>query len=535
MIEALAEQGRDCVVSGLPEWSVKALCGPRGDHVLAVTRSRGLRVVVTTTAEPDPAWRRRFTVAELDYPEARAVSAAYLRTTGASPTAHTLTADVLNELELPVRPAVVAAVVTEAIKGSRDTQAIVREYSTTSYVDALTAWLGEGRSPREIALLAAGTTLSGADCVAVNEQAEVLARMLRGPSTVVREKRFVAGTSWPETFLRPATGRVGTHFGVLTTDLVEVCPPYRPNELLQSLWLTLGPDFRQSYVRWLRTLAGRRKLRWHAAYSAGGLFSLDPVVAEEEILRPWANSRQAWDRRCAGMALGTPVAMGADATASRRLANAWATGPSPHLNHAAVAAYGGVLGAWDDSTIAPMQLYRIARRVPPLATEVHWTMANLVVSGADAIHARTCTLAYLETTSRGQREARTVYAMLPALFDSLLSPATVCVESLQALRSEPSNWHRLCTLVGTALTTPPGAKSGRACLTAVTEAIALGHVDHSFASELIRGTKEACRPLGSVSRLGDALRRTLTPLTRSPSGDTRSVATALMTQFFAGS
>ena len=147
------------------------------------------------------------------------------------------------------------------------------------------------------------------------------------------------------------------------------------------------------------------QLRWHASYTAGVLFAADPVLIEGRILRPWAHSDQSPLRRCAGLALGAPLAAGADPTPSRALAHAWGTSGSVNLREAAITAYGGLLGAWDPISAAPLKLFRIGQTTPVLRHDADLALARLMVAGAEASAAREGVLAYLKlaVTDRGPR------------------------------------------------------------------------------------------------------------------------------------
>jgi hypothetical protein len=487
---------------------------------------------VLSTVPPADAARRELEAVELSYPDQALTTEAYLTLGSAPERVRKRVAEVLTRIRSQIGPADIAMIVEE-VAGNPNASAeeVAAGFDASIPVTAVTEWLGEGRPAQEVAAFAAGVALSGASSVVVQDQADVLAEVIdEGDS---KQPRLVQGMSaWPSGFLQTRREKVATHFGVQDLEVVTVDPPHRPQDLVQALWAVLGPRFRSNFGDWLLTLPDLRGLGWHAAYTAGALFAADPVLVEAQVLRPWAKSDRAPLRRCAGIALGTPIAMGADPAASRALAHSWASSSSPNLQHAAVAAYGGLLGAWDAPSAAPLKLFRIGQVIPDLRREADWALASLLVAGREASSARSWTLGYLNLVSTDPFLQPRAFGCLPRIVAALVAPNPVCVESLSALRGESETWSILNGLLGAALVTPAGVAAGRDSVALVIAAIARDHVEIEFAEDLVRGMRAAQRQRGSVGKLGAVLRRSLAAVTRSGSDEEKAVAAALMTRFF---
>jgi hypothetical protein len=534
VVETAAEDGGACVLAALNQATLRALAGPPGQPLRALASSRRITVVAATAAPLDAAARRSFEVVSLGYPDASKVLDSYVAHRTMAGPASELAREALAELSRPLSPAVIAAVVDEAAARPDSSAAeIARAFDAAISTDALGTWIGEGRRPQEIAMLAAGASLSGTAIMVAQEQAKILFRALQPVDPSGEAAPALGGTwSWPTGFLRTTVEKVNTHFGIQPLEVIEISDPHRPQDVVQAMWRALGAEFQSRYCEWLGALPAVRQLRWHAAYTAGALFAIDPVNIEAQVLRPWALSRDAAQRRCAGIALGTPVAMGGDPTAARALAHAWAKSESAALQQAAVAAYGGLLGAWDGASAAPLKLFLIGQLTPPLRAETDWAMASLVVAGADAVGSRAWVIGYLKLVVTDRADQGRVFGCLPPIVAALAAPNTVCAESLAALRAEPDNWAGLLGLIGTAMVTPAGVAAGRECLSLLVGAAANGHIGHEVLEEVIRGMRASQRPFGTVSRLGSVIRRTLAALSRVGDEDVKGVAAVLMKRFF---
>lgn len=532
--ETMAADGGACVLPALSEATLRALAGPPGQPIRSLASAKRVTVVVVTAAMADAAARRAFAVITLGYPDAMTVLDTYAARRSAPGPVRDLAARALGELSPPVGPAVISAIVNEAADHPGSSPAeIAGPFDAAISADALREWIGEGRTPREVAMLAAGVTLSGTAAMVVQDQAGILLRALQPEDSPGQEPRLLGGSfPWPAGLLHTATEKVRTHFGIQPLEVVEVTDPHRPQDVIQAMWRALGAEFQGRYCDWLAALPATRQLRWHAAYTAGALFAIDPVLIEAQVLRPWALGRYHAQRRCAGLALGTPVAMGADPAAARTLAHAWATSDSEALRHAAVAAYGGLLGAWDAASAAPLKLFLIGQATPVLRQEANQAMASLVVAGAEAAGSRSWVIGYLKAALADRSAQVRVFGCLPAIVDALAAPNTVCAESLAAMRAEPDNWAGLLGLLGTAMVTPAGAADARQCLSLLVRAAAGAYLDHEVIEEVIRGMRASQRPAGAVPRLGSAVRRTLAALSRSGNEDVKGVVTPLMQRFF---
>ena len=534
VVETAAGDGGACVVPALSESMFRALAGPPGQPIRAIASSRRITVVITSALPADAAARRAFDVANLDYPDASAVSDACLSRRDAPPAVRDLARKTLDELDPPLSPAVVVAVVDEAA-GHPDGEpaAIAAMFNNALSTESLQNWIGEGRCPQDVSLMAAGATLSGAPAAVVQAQAQNLLHCLR-PSEPSEQSPLLlsARSPWPAGLLQTAMANVSTHFGIQPLDIAEVVEPHRPQDIVQALWRMLGPEFQSRYCLWLTSLPGRRQLRWHAAYTAGALFAVDPVLIEAQVLRPWAMSQDSARRQCAGLALGTPIATGADPSNARTLAHAWSTSSSVALRHAAVAAYGGLLGAWDAASAAPWKLLIIGQSTPELRRESDLALASLLIAGPEAAASRAWLIGYLKLVAEDRMWQSRIFGCLPLMVGALVSPNKVCTESLAAMRAEPRSWAGLNALIATALVTPRGVADGRRCLFLFIHAAAAGHFDHEILGDLLRGMKDSQREWGRVGRLGSVVRRSLAAFTRSGDETVKHIAGELTKSFF---
>jgi hypothetical protein len=531
VIAAEHENGGAFVLPALNDAWLRSLAGPSGQSVRALAVSGQITVVAIAATEPKGTLARLFKVVPVSYPDATAVLAGYAD--DAPQGVRELAVATLAELDPPIGPVDVEAVLAEAKARPDSSPAdIASRFTNSVSIEAISEWIADGRDPGDVAMLAAGATLSGEPDIVVQEQADRLRALLEPAEQREKAQRLVTpGTSWPAGLLEPATEMVNMHYGVQRYRAVQVAAPHRPQDVVRAMWETLGPSFRSQYCDWLTSLPAVRRLRWHAAYSAGVLLTTDPVLIEERVLRQWLNSPRAADRRCAGLALGAPVAIGSDPTTARRLANAWATSNSVRLRQAAIAAYGGLLGAWDAASAAPLKLFIIGQRTPELQTESDYALAHLVVAGAEATGARTSVISYLKLTLADRTNRTRMFGCLPIIAETLVRPQTVCVESFAALRAEPDNWRNFLGLIATAMTEPMGMTYGQECLSRLVQASARDLIDHEVVEDAIRSMKESQRQTGNLQRLRSAVRRTLGPLSRTDHEQTATTANALMRRF----
>ena len=264
----------------------------------------------------------------------------------------------------------------------------------------------------------------------------------------------------------------------------------------------------------------------------GVLFAIDPIVIEGRVLRTWLHHSDPAVQRCAGLALGAPIAIGADSAGARKLAHAWATSDSRQLRRAAIAAYGGLLGAWDTASAAPLKLFLIGQLSDQLRVEADLAMASLIVSGTDAVAARSTVITYLRLAAETPSSRNRAFGCLPPIVRSLNWPSSVCAESFVALREEKENWTGLIGLLGTALVSAAGIEAGQRSLGLFVRAAADGVLDYEVIEDVIREMRAGQRRLGNAPRLGRAVRRTLVMLSRSPDSGLRDVSAGLLEKFF---
>jgi hypothetical protein len=533
VIQAGAGDTDAFVIPGLDEAALRALAGPAGQPIQAAVAAGQVIVAVVTATEPNAAVHRSFNVVRLGYPDSLNVLDGYAKSRRVSQAVHDLAVKVLEQLSPPSCPATIAAILGTATSNpDRAPDELASLFGTSVSSDAIREWIGEGRPPAEVAVLAAGACLSGAPSLVVQERAHELADLLQQAEAKDQSSQLLGSVSWTSGLLRTATEKVNTHFGVQPLEIVEVADPHRPAGVIQAIWRTLDADFRSGYCDWLTELPVAPRLCWHAAYTAGVLFTVDPVLIEERVLRPWARHLQPAVRRCAGLALGAPLAIGADAAPARALANAWATNDSPSLREAAIAAYGGLLGAWDPSSAAVLKLFRIGQSAPDLQREADLAIARLMVAGAEASAGRAGVLVYLKLALADRSTRVRAFGCLPLVTEALCWSRPVCTESLAALRTEAENWAAFTGLLATAMVSPAGVRYGQHCLLALVRAVGRGAVDHDVIEDVIRGMKSSQLGLGTLPRLGSAIRRTLSTLRRSDDDTVADVATALSKQFY---
>lgn len=537
VIEVAGAEGGAYVIPGLDETALRGLAGTAGQSVRALAFTGRVKVVVITAAE-GAADRQGFALARLGYPDTTAVLDAYCDKRAASAESRQLAAEAITLLDAPVSPAVVMAVLHQAAANpAQRPQDIAGAFSDALTVNAVHAWVADERKPRELAVLAVGASLPGVSAIRAQEQVlGLLWALTGGRREEVTVSESLRAIDWPAGLLQSATYRQNTHFGVQSLEVVDAVAPHQPYGIIQAAWRApaLGPGFHQAYCRWLSGLAADRKLRWQAAYTAGALFAVDASTIQDLVLQPWLRDRNPAAQSCAGLALGTPIAIGADPASARKLANAWATNGSPEQRRAAIAAYGGLLGAWDTASAAPLKLFLIAQLDPDpmLRLEARLALARLVVQGAEAVAARSTVIAYLTVAIENRSTRHGAFDCLPWIARQLSQTHPVCVSSLAALRDEKENWSGLMRLFAAAFMSAAGQEAGRACLEYLVRAAARDSLDLDVVECVIRDMRTQRRPLGDGPRLRDAVRRALLPLSRSDNDHVRDVAKSLIHTFF---
>ncbi|MGH3263529.1 MAG: hypothetical protein ACRDNS_16215, partial [Trebonia sp.] len=292
VIEAAAEGGGSYVLPGPDDTALRALSGVAGQSIRALASEGRVKVVVVTAAAPGPTATRNFTVADLDYPDTARVLDAYCADRGVEPRVRQLAADAVARLAVPLSPVVVAAVVDQAqADPGQDPEELAGSFSGALTSNAVQSWVTAGPRPQDIAMLAAGASLPGAaDLVAQEQAVKLRALLLTDQPDNDTQTRAGPLAAWPAGLLYTRTRRQNTHFGLQPLSVVDVAAPHQPHELIQSVWRVMDGGFRSAYCDWLHDLAAARQLRWRAAYTAGVLFAIDPMVIEGRVLSPWLHS-----------------------------------------------------------------------------------------------------------------------------------------------------------------------------------------------------------------------------------------------------
>lgn len=518
--ERLAQQWESTtlVLTGVDRDRLRQLAGPPGTPIRALAASGRVRLVVTARTVDTTA----FPVAPLEAPDPARVLDANLRERGWSDDAAQICADVLAALEPPVGPAVAADVVRQVIsrEGSdrdkvlSDLSILYSRHNTASA--AVSEWLGDGRSPDEVAVLAVAASLAGLPALDVQEHVAPLLRLLRRDRLGAEpESRMRSHAMWPEQFIRTKVERVATEFGPHEVPVLQAAPPFRAEDIVLALWDALGERFQYRYCEWLRRLPQESRLVWYAGQTAGTLFSAHPAQITSQVLEPWARSDEDDDRYCAGLALGTPVALGKNATAARTLADYWSTTEGTARKHAAVAAYAGLLGAVGETSEAVLKLFDIGERDSRLARSANWGWANLIASGRDRSAARSWVLAYLDRLSQQRRHRERAFSALPWVIWLLTQSEPTCVDSYRALETETENWQLLIGLLARCLTQPSGMAFGRECVELAVGAVVDGNVEYTRAERLLGAVARTPTPDVDLIRCRAVLRTWLAAIERA--------------------
>jgi hypothetical protein len=439
-------------------------------------------------------------------------------------------------------PADVVELLDLAMKSDRSPEQLAQVFDGRFTSTVLAEWLGAERSAKQLAYLTAGTVLEGAPSVDVDLESEALADQfsagLEPPSEGV--KTFsLTDRGWPEGVLEVAVTSRGTHFGRHELEVVQVVPPHSRERIIEYLWRQLGTDFRQPFTVWLRGLAASRDslIRLGAAASAGVLFTVDPVLAERELLRPWALEQTFSRRLCAAVALGAPVTIGADPSGARALARAWSTSSDLRLRHVAVLAYGGPLGAWDQASAAPMHLWRIASESPTLSRVADVSLASLMTAGENAGLARASVLSLLTAEARSARVPARVYALLPLIFRHLTARGRLASQSLNALvnqSSERRTFESLGDLFALTLLASSGYESALRAVTTLLHAVGDARVEQATALAVLGVVKASAQDPETAQAIDARLRRALSTGARD-SADVADVAHAVLETLFPAS
>jgi hypothetical protein len=441
-----------------------------------------------------------------------------------------LAALALLPTDTPVGPGVAVALV-DAARASADASPEQLASVISGQSEALNEWLAERPTAEHVAWLTAAVTLDGIPSADVDTEALTLRHLLEGELEPSNEpKRFgSADRGWPAGVVTFCRRPLGTYFGVQETEVVEVCPPHKREWLFAQLWDRLGADFRTAYIEWLRALAEHPspRVRSGGAVTAGMLFAKEPAIAERELLRPWALDGRFTLCECAGLAIGIPVLLGSDPASARALAYSWSEPRSGvKRRRAAIAAYGGPLGAWDNGSAAPARLWRIPEE-PHRALEEEDTrqaaeraqlrraadnaLASLVAAGAEAGQVRATVIGLISSQAEERQERQRAYELLPKVVHRLTRGGELARASLAALLddAEQASFCELTTLLARAFDVPSGFASARATLLVLLDAHGAGWIDQEVVNKIIRAMKAGARP-GRLSALGKQLERVLT-------------------------
>jgi hypothetical protein len=401
---------------------------------------------------------------------------------------------------------------------------------------ALDEWVAARPTAEHVASLTAAAVLDGVPSTDVEAEAERLEELLEGDVESSGEPRRFGTTSrgWPAGVVGVGRHVFSTHFGRQETEVIQICPPHRRDRVVQYLWDNLGGEFRGPCLDWLRTLPehGSDRVTSGAAITAGALFIAEPMIAERELLRSWALDGRRSQLACAGLALGVPVALGADPTPSRTLAHTWVTSQNRCFQRVAIDAYGGLLGAWDSGSAAPVHLWRVGVKTPELRHVADVSLAWLVAAGGDAGRARATVISLLAAEAEQKPDPRRSYELLPLVVGRLAGGRRDARESFAALLAgaERESLVKLVGLLAQAFDSPMGHASARAALGVLLDALAANRIDRGAVNRLIREMKAAARP-GRRSALGSQIERALNAARRAD-GSRSAVADSVHATFY---
>lgn len=417
-------------------------------------------------------------------------------------------------------PSDVLALLERAAESDPSPEQLAEAFDGQSTDVALDEWLNSERTAEHVASLAAGAALEGAPIVDVDLAAKRLSELFAAGFDEGKDgvKTFkLADRGWPKDMIAITHTTVATHFGRHPVEVVRVSPPHTRERVVEYLWRRLGQDFRGPFAEWLSDLAGDQspEIRLGAAVTAGVLFVVDPVIAERELIEAWALDKRFSHRLCAAVALGAPVAIGADPASARALTTRWSNSPDLRLRHVAVLAYGGLLGAWDPGSAAATHLWRIATETPELARAANISLASLMAAGGAATRVRATVTRLLSAQAGIERVPRRVYELLPLILKHLTVAGDLPSDSLSALLDEEDSFHALATLIAKAFSTPSGVESARGALEILLHAMADGRVDQRAAFKIITEVRNAAAP-GDGAAVDAQLERVLWAGARLP-------------------
>ena len=465
-----------------------------------------------------------------------------VESSGASESTKRTAIDALEVLQgHALSPSDVENLLERASEFKESAEELARAFDVQATDAALDQWLGTERDAGDIAALAAAATLDGAPIVDVDRASRALRdefandRQEEADQGVMTFKAVDRG--WPSGMVEVAHTTRGTYFGNHAVETASVCEPHTRARILSFLWRRLGPDFRTPLIDWLRALARDRdaEVRYGAAMSAGVLFTIDPVMTERELIKPWALDERFARRLCAAIALGAPVAIGADPSGARGLIRRWCESADKRLRHVAVLAYGGLLGAWDPESAAATHLWQIGADTPDLTRSADISLASLMAAGGSAARPRATVVGLLAVRVESERAPRRAYALLPLMVKQLTAPNDRAHASLVALvEQEGDTFAGFAKLLARAFTEPIGHDSARAAFEQLLSAIADGRVERWVAVTILEELRSAARAAGALEALNAQLERVLWMVVRA-GGSAADAVEPILTEFFPSS
>lgn len=527
------------LVESLDGTALQALCDYDGRRIQGLTSATAASVVVTVHSGAADSILPRMPIetVELQSAPAEAILRAHAKALQVAEATLATAEAAISLLPEPVSPRVTVEALRACVaQPSAQPDRLAATLNTEQSDAAIRSWVSLNPDAQAVAVLAVSAALEGALCGDVHQEVRRLAELLQPAPEGESAAHQPFSLNEPGDPIGLVTKRLAstvTHFGRQSVEVVSLCEPHTPHRVISFLWKEHGAVLRTPFSQWLATLAQNPRLTWFAGYTAGLLFVTDPVPVERDLLRPWAMSDDVHDRRCAALALGVPVAVGAEPTAARALALGWSKTSNRNLQDTAVRAYGGLLGAWDASSAAPTHLFRIGFDNVEFRFAADHALAGLIVSGRDTGAIRGNVLSLLNAYVSERFAAARVFGIAATVFDRLTNGDRVSSETLVGLQneSERENLRAIARIVSLALTTPIGFDAGMHYIGRLVAGIDQDRVSENFVVALIRDTKLAGGE-DSLSRLGIQLKRVLNTLARETRRPAVGAAGRLQERFF---
>jgi hypothetical protein len=402
---------------------------------------------------------------------------------------------------------------------------------------ALDTWFEAERSAREVAALACVATCDGAPRTDLDEQIDILEATLIGDDATPGFNRASAAAlaaGLVTTSTRPVESRYGVHdeaVYVLEARLEHV-------QVLEYLWKHEGAGFRKGFLNWLTTLSDRPSELWKGAVQAAGLLlTVDPRYVESALIRPWALGEFYWPSVAAAEALGVPTIINSLSDIGLRLADAWIDDDNLNLRLCAILAYGGLLGAWEVGSGAPVRLWQETLADDGLPRVAARGLGTLCAAGADARLARLTVLDLLAGVATGRSpgtrfEKRQAIWAFGYAVNALAYDHELAADSLRSLLGDKEEEAKAAFVALLARTWSASYAwwATETTVRGLVSAVEKQVIDQGVLAELVRDAKNAARTFGAIAELGQGLRRALTLVCRdNPDG---VVARRLLNQFF---